>query len=104
MEKKIMIRIRTFKESPANQRYRNHIADVPKELGEFIFKEFPDLISINENEEYTDYIINIPNRIYLPYMGNFESSFYVVWFQNSAILRKIKRFSFTFQFVQESVL
>lgn len=80
-----MIRIRTFKESPANQLYRNHIADVHKELGEFIFKEFPDLISISEKEEYTDYFIDIPNRIYLPYMGNFESPFYVVWFQNSAI-------------------
>ena len=63
-----MIRIRTFKESPANQRYRNHIADVHKELGEFIFKEFPELISINKNEEYTDYFVNIPTRIYLPYM------------------------------------
>lgn len=80
-----MIRIRTFKESPANQRYRNHIADVHKELGEFIFKDFPKLISINKNEEYTDYFVNIPTRIYLPYMGNFEAPFYVVWFYNAAI-------------------
>lgn len=86
-----MIRIRTFKESPANQRYRNHIADIHKELGDFIFKEFPDLISINENEEYTDYFINIPTRIHLPYMGNFKSPFYVVWFQDSSIPHVYKK-------------